>query len=124
MGKRKDLSHFDKGQIVITRRLGQSISKTAGLVGCPRYAVVSTYQMWSKEGQPVYRQQGDGRPRLNDAHEEQRLARLVRSNRRATVTQIAEKLMLAMIEKCQNTQCICSVAANREKRIKAAVEVS
>ena len=53
MGKRKDLRDFDKGQILMARRLGQSISKIAGLVGCPRYAVVSTYQKWSKERQPV-----------------------------------------------------------------------
>ncbi|ROI16524.1 hypothetical protein DPX16_2718 [Anabarilius grahami] len=39
MGKRKDLSEFDKDQIVMARRLGQSISKTAALVGCSRSAV-------------------------------------------------------------------------------------
>lgn len=42
MGKHKDLSKFDKGQIVMARRLGHSISKTAILVGCSRSAVVST----------------------------------------------------------------------------------
>ncbi|ROL46548.1 hypothetical protein DPX16_21732 [Anabarilius grahami] len=47
MGKRKDLSEFDKGQIVMARRLGQSISKTSALVGCSRSAVVSIYQKWS-----------------------------------------------------------------------------
>ncbi len=31
-GKRKDLSEFDKGQIVMARRPGQSISKTAALM--------------------------------------------------------------------------------------------
>ncbi|KAK3573528.1 hypothetical protein QTP86_026043 [Hemibagrus guttatus] len=41
MGKRKDLSKFDKGQIVMARRLDQSISKTAALLGCSRSAVVS-----------------------------------------------------------------------------------
>ncbi|XP_065118090.1 fibroblast growth factor receptor 1-A-like isoform X1 [Paramisgurnus dabryanus] len=45
-----DLSDFDKGQIVMAIRLGQSISKTAALVGCSQSAVVSTYQKWSKEG--------------------------------------------------------------------------
>ncbi|MCI4375471.1 hypothetical protein PGIGA_G00109860 [Pangasianodon gigas] len=30
MGKDKDLSNFDQGQIVMARRLDQSISKTAG----------------------------------------------------------------------------------------------
>ncbi|ROL41089.1 hypothetical protein DPX16_2589 [Anabarilius grahami] len=44
MGKRKDLSEFDKDQIVMARRLGQSISKTAALVGCSRSAVAGTHQ--------------------------------------------------------------------------------
>ncbi|KAK3507069.1 hypothetical protein QTP70_003879 [Hemibagrus guttatus] len=44
MGKSKDLSEFDKGQIVMARPLDQSISKTAALVGCSRSAVVSIYQ--------------------------------------------------------------------------------
>lgn len=33
--------------------LGRSISKKAGLVGCSQYAVVSTYQNWSKKGQTM-----------------------------------------------------------------------
>ncbi|KAK3574072.1 hypothetical protein QTP86_002877 [Hemibagrus guttatus] len=40
MCKCKDLSEFDKGQIVMARRLDQSISKTAALVGCSRSAVI------------------------------------------------------------------------------------
>ncbi|KAK3516121.1 hypothetical protein QTP70_005377 [Hemibagrus guttatus] len=39
MGKCKDLGTFDKGQIVMTRPLDQSFSKTAALVGCSRSAV-------------------------------------------------------------------------------------
>ncbi|KAK3533186.1 hypothetical protein QTP70_013588 [Hemibagrus guttatus] len=39
MGKRKDLSEFNKGQIVMARRLDQGISKTAGIVECSRSAV-------------------------------------------------------------------------------------
>ncbi|KAK3554937.1 hypothetical protein QTP86_001569 [Hemibagrus guttatus] len=39
MGKRKDLSEFDKGQIVMARPLDQSISKTAALVWCSQSAV-------------------------------------------------------------------------------------
>ncbi|KAK3547795.1 hypothetical protein QTP86_031455, partial [Hemibagrus guttatus] len=39
MGKHKDLSEFDKGQIVKGKRLDQSISKTAALVECSRSAV-------------------------------------------------------------------------------------
>ncbi|KAK3516229.1 hypothetical protein QTP70_006376 [Hemibagrus guttatus] len=70
MGKCKDLSEFDKGQIVMARRLDQSISKTAALVGCSRSAVVSIYQKWSKEGTVVNRRQGHGWPRLIDARGE------------------------------------------------------
>lgn len=92
MGKRKDLSDFVKGQIVMARRLDQSISDTANLVGCSRSVVVSTYQKWCKDGPPGNRRQGHGRPRLIDECGEQRLDRLVQSHRRATVAQIAEKL--------------------------------
>ncbi|KAK3512623.1 hypothetical protein QTP70_018636, partial [Hemibagrus guttatus] len=92
MGKRKDLSEFDKGQIVMARRLDQSISKTAALVGWSWSTVVSTYQKWSEEGTVVNRRQGHGRPRLTDARGERRLARVVRSNRRTTVAQIAAEV--------------------------------
>ena len=55
MGQRKDLSERDQGQTVMARRLGRRISRTAGLVGCSRSAVVSIYQKWSKEGAVVNR---------------------------------------------------------------------
>lgn len=95
MGKCKDLSDFERGQIVMARRLGQSISQTAKLVGCSRSAVVSTFKKWTQEGQPVNRRQGHGRPRLIDARGELTLARVVRCNSTATVAQIAEKVNAA-----------------------------
>ncbi|KAK1800990.1 hypothetical protein P4O66_004735 [Electrophorus voltai] len=49
-GKCEDLVDVDKGQTVEAGRLGQSVSKMAGLVGCSQYAVVITYKKWSKEG--------------------------------------------------------------------------
>ncbi|ROL43068.1 Rho guanine nucleotide exchange factor 2 [Anabarilius grahami] len=101
MGKRKDLSEFDKDQIVMARRLSQSISKTAALVGCSRSAVVSIYQKCSKEGTVVNRRQGHGRLRLiegwpvwSDPTDE--LLKL----------KLLKKIMLVLIERCQNTQCI------------------
>ncbi|KAK3519074.1 hypothetical protein QTP70_016347, partial [Hemibagrus guttatus] len=45
-----------------------------------------------KEGTVVTRRQGHGRPRFTDARGERRLARVVRSNRRATVAQIVEEV--------------------------------
>ena len=77
MGRSKDLSNFDKGQIIMARRLGQSISETTRLVECSLTAVVSTYRQWSEEGQTTNRRQGVGRPRLIDARGQQRLSRLV-----------------------------------------------
>ncbi|KAG9347649.1 hypothetical protein JZ751_005221 [Albula glossodonta] len=50
-------------------------------------SLVSTYQKWSKEGKALNRRQGHGRPKLIDAHGERRLARVVRSYRRATTSQ-------------------------------------
>lgn len=50
-------------------RLGQSVSKTAGHVGCSRYLVV-IYQMWSLDGQTVNQGQVEGCPRLINAHGE------------------------------------------------------
>lgn len=44
MGKCMDLSYFDKGLIVMGRRLGQGISKTAALVGCSQSDDVCTYK--------------------------------------------------------------------------------
>ncbi|KAK3533183.1 hypothetical protein QTP70_013064 [Hemibagrus guttatus] len=45
-------------------------------------AAVSIYQKWTKEETLVNRRQGHGRPRITDARGEQRLARVIRSNRR------------------------------------------
>jgi len=55
MGRNKDVSDFDKGQIVMARQLGQSISETARLVCCSQSAVVRIYQKWSEEGQTTNR---------------------------------------------------------------------
>ena len=67
MGKRKDLNEFDKGQIVMARLLGQSISRIAAPVGCSRSAVVSICQKWSMEGTVVNWRRGHGRLGFIDA---------------------------------------------------------
>lgn len=79
----------------MARRLGRSISRTAAAVGCSRSAVVSTFQRWSRQGRLLNRRRGHGRPRLIDERGERRLARLVRSNRGATVAQIAQEVNAA-----------------------------
>lgn len=92
MGKRKGLSESDTGQIVMSKRLGQRIFKTAALVGCSQSAVICIFKKWSKERTVVNRRQGHGWSRLVDSREELRLASMVRSNRLDTVAQIAEEV--------------------------------
>ncbi|GBO15963.1 hypothetical protein AVEN_31177-1 [Araneus ventricosus] len=53
MGKAADLSEFDRGQIVMARRLGTSITETVRLVGCSRYAVVSIHAKWINDVTPA-----------------------------------------------------------------------
>ncbi len=58
-------------------------------MGCSRYAVVSVYQKWTKVR---YSGESHGWPRLIDSHGERRLARVVWSNRRATVAQTPQEV--------------------------------
>ncbi|GBM60805.1 hypothetical protein AVEN_68404-1 [Araneus ventricosus] len=75
MGKAADLSEFDRGQIVMARRLGTSITETARLVGCSRSAVVSIHEKWINDGDTSSRRQGVGRVRVIKGS--RRLSRLV-----------------------------------------------
>lgn len=54
-GKALGSQSFWRGQIVMTRRLGQIISKMAILVRCSWYAVDSIYQKWPTEEHLVTR---------------------------------------------------------------------
>uniref|UniRef100_A0A3B1JRE4 Transposase Tc1-like domain-containing protein n=1 Tax=Astyanax mexicanus TaxID=7994 RepID=A0A3B1JRE4_ASTMX len=90
MGRREDLSDFDKGQIVMARRQGRSISETAQLVGCSRTAVVNVYRRWTEEGHITNRRLGVGRPRLIDAQAQERLASMIGKNKRPTLAQVTE----------------------------------
>lgn len=60
----KDLGDFDKGQIVMARWLGLSISKMAGLMVCSRYKVVRFCQRLSNKKQLVNWQYGHRLSRL------------------------------------------------------------
>lgn len=84
MDKQRDLSDFNKGQIVMAIWQGESISKIAGLVGS-RYAVVSNYQ--KKDN---WRTNNKYRVYI-DVHGEQSLAHLVHSHWIATMVQISKK---------------------------------
>ncbi|GBM96662.1 hypothetical protein AVEN_29480-1 [Araneus ventricosus] len=88
MGKAADLSEFDRGQIVMARRLGTSITETARLVGCSRSAVISIHAKWINDGDISSRRQGVGRPRVIKEKGRRRLSRLVKQNRSQTVDQL------------------------------------
>ncbi|GBO08521.1 hypothetical protein AVEN_170901-1 [Araneus ventricosus] len=60
MRKAADLSEFDRGQIVMARRLGTSITETARLVGCSRSVVASIHAKWINNGDTSSRRQGVG----------------------------------------------------------------
>ncbi|GBL74836.1 hypothetical protein AVEN_243685-1 [Araneus ventricosus] len=88
MGKAADLSEFDRGQIVMARRLGTSVTETARLVGCSRSAVVSIHAKWINDGDTSSRRQGVGRPRVIKEKGRRRLSRLVKQNWRQTVAHL------------------------------------
>ncbi|GBM71453.1 hypothetical protein AVEN_127416-1 [Araneus ventricosus] len=64
MGKAADLSEFDRGQIVLARRLGTSNTETTRLEGCSRSAVVSIDAKWINDGDTSNRRQDVDRPRV------------------------------------------------------------
>lgn len=61
----EELTDFDKGQVVVAREMGLSVSETAKMVGCSRAAVVRAYRQWYEEGLRLRA----GRPRTIDPRE-------------------------------------------------------
>ncbi|XP_054708423.1 uncharacterized protein LOC129218225 [Uloborus diversus] len=88
MGKAADLSDYDRGQIVMARRLETSISETARLVGCSRPTVVRTYAKWMNDGETSSRRHGIGRPHTIEEKGRRRLSRMVKQNQSQTVAQL------------------------------------
>ncbi|GBN47204.1 hypothetical protein AVEN_173669-1 [Araneus ventricosus] len=91
MGKVADLSEFDRGQIVMTRRLGTSITETARLVGCSRSAVISIHTKCINDGDTSSRRQCVSRTRVIKEKGRRRLSRLVKQNRRSADSPIQRR---------------------------------
>ncbi len=91
MGKKGDLSDFERGMVVGARRVYQSISKTADLLGFSRTIISMVYRGWSeKEKMSSERQLCVRKCRVN-VRGQRRMDRLVRNDRKATVTQITTR---------------------------------
>ncbi len=99
MGKKGDLSDFERGMAVGARRAGLSISKAAELLGFSSKTISIVYREWSEKEKISSERQLCGRKCLVDVRGQRRMGRLVRDERKATVTQITTRYNQGM----QNT---------------------
>ncbi len=90
-GRKRDLNDFEHGMFVGARRAGLSISETADLLGFSCTTISRVYWEWSEKEKISSERQLCGRKCLVDVRGQRRMDRLVRDDRKATVTQITTR---------------------------------